>query len=159
VTWNSHVAWPFGAQWIFERQNDAFVQVAHRQARDPYYVWTKFIGALLDGDVPAMRRVATERAVSDGLALGITDRRITPLRLTATADLLRREHMSWEQLPVAIRTAAPAGPVSGTFSQYDARGRTLLEAVASFDRAGDGWVITSLRQVMSLDPWGPQVIP
>lgn len=159
VTWNSHAAWPSGAQWILERRGERFVVAAHRQALDPYYVWAAFIGALLEADAVAMARFATTEAVSDGAALGITDRWITPLKLEAPADFLEREHMSWKALPVAIRAAAPNGPVWGTFSQQDDRGRTLFEAGVRFDRAGDGWTIATVRRVRSMDSWWADLVP
>lgn len=159
LTWNSHPAWPGGAQWILERQRDRFVVAAHRQSLDPDYVWTAFIGALLDGDQVAMSRLATPKAVNDGLALGITYPWITPLQLEAPADFLHRVRMSWDALPALLRTAAPDGPVWGSFSQSDYRGRTLVEARVRFDRAGDGWIISDLSRVRHTDLVAPRLIP
>lgn len=160
LTWNSHPAWPGGAQWILERRGDRFVVAAHRQTLDPDYVWTAFIGALLERDPVAMSRLATPGAVSDGLALGITYPWITPLQLEAPADFLHRVRMSWDALPAPLRTAAPDGPVWGSFTQSDYYGRTLVEVRVRFDRDRDGWIITDLSRVRPTDhPSGPQLTP
>lgn len=160
LTWNSHPAWPGGAQWILERRGDRVVVGAHRQTLDPDYVWTAFIGALLERDQVAMSRLATPEAVSDGLALGITHPWITSLQLEAPADFLHRVRMSWDALPALVRMASPDGPVWGSFTQSDDRGRTLVEARVRFDRDRDGWIITDLSRVRPTDhPSGPQLTP
>jgi hypothetical protein len=159
LTWSSHVAWPAGAQWILERRGESFVVAAHRQSLDPYYVWTAFIGALLERDQVAMSRLATPEAVSEGLALGITGRWITPLELEAPADFLDRVHLSWDSLPAHLRTAEPDGPVWGSFTQSDDRGRTLVEARVRLDRDREGWIITDLSRVRPMDSLAPRLIP
>jgi hypothetical protein len=65
----------------------------------------------------------------------------------------------WRELPSAIRTHGSIGSASGTFSHYDDRGRTLLQVEAAFERAGDGWIVSSVRRIWPAEPWEPQLIP
>lgn len=145
-TWGSHAAWPDGAQWLLERQGDAFVVVAQRQSRDPYWLTTGLVGALLTRDAVVMKRFATDDAVAEALALPPLDPRIY-VQLWASRDFLRDEHMSWSVLPDAVRTTPPAGPVWGSFVNYDDHTRTIHEVRLRFDRANDGWIITTVERI------------
>jgi hypothetical protein len=146
-TWGSHPTWPYGAQWLFERQGEAFVAVADRQSRDPYWLMTGFVGALFTRDETMMKRFATDEAVAAALDLPRLDRRIDGLQLWTGKDFLATEHMSWSALPDTVRTTAPAGPVWGTFVNYDDHTRTMHEVRLRFDREGDGWMITAVQRI------------
>lgn len=158
-TWNSHPAWPYGAQWLFERRGDSFVQVASRQTHDPYYLATGFYGALFDRDAARMMEFATADAVLQGLALPRPDRRTDPLVLLADRDFFDRELMSWSALPESVRTSAPAGPVWGLLRGYDDASASRSPVLLRFDRRGEGWVITDVRLMFVCEGCGPRLVP
>lgn len=157
--WGSHPSWPYGAQWLFERQGESFVEVAHRQSRDPEWVGTGFIGALRNRDADTMRRFATDDAVAQALALPTLDVRIAPLTLFTPGDFLERERMSWDVLPGSVRMIAPTGPVWGVLRDYDDHVRFIHQVVLRFDRVGDGWVVTDVDPISLCGYCEPRLTP
>src|SRR5439155_10092190 len=133
-TWMSHAAWPYGAQWLFERRDDSFALVASRQSRDPDWLMTGFVGALLDRDAATMKRFATDGAIAEALDLPGLDRRIDGLRLVADRDFSAKEQLSWSLLPDGVRTSPAQGPVYGYFTNYDYWVKTVVEVGMRFDR-------------------------
>ena len=158
-TWGSHPMWPYGAEWLFERRDDAFVAVAQRQSRDPYWLMTGLLGALFARDEAVMRRFATNGAVASALALPTLTQRIDGLQLWAERDFLQNEHLSWSALPASVRTTAPAGPVWGSFRNYDDQTRTVHEVRLRFDRDGEGWTITAVERVGPDSGDEPALVP
>ena len=148
-TWMSHPGWPWGAQWIFERRGDVFVQSEHRQSRDPEWLMTGFVGALFARDTATMKRFATDNAIAQALDLPALDRRIDGVHLIADKTFTSNEWLSWSALPDGLRATAATGPIFGWYMNYDSYVRPVIEVGIRFDRDGDGWVITAVRRVAS----------
>jgi hypothetical protein len=156
-TWMSHAGWPGGAQWIFERRGDVFVEVAERQSKDPEWLMTGFVGALFTRDATAMRRFATDGAIAQALDLPVLDRRIDGITLAAGRDFTANEQLHWAALPAGVRATSVDGPTFGYFMNYDAYVRPVTEVGMRFDRAGDGWIITSLVRLPHGDNSSPEL--
>lgn len=158
VTWNSHAGWPGGAQWLFERRGSSFALVARRQARDPEYVESAFIGALIARDPSTMRGFATEAVVATALALPQAIRFNGAVGALAGRDLLERERMSWDALPDGVRAAPPSGPAWGTLPVFEGPSE-LQNILVRFDRDSDGWIITELAGESSPSPADDLLVP
>jgi hypothetical protein len=143
-TWMSHPGWPGGAQWMFERRGDVFVEVAERQSKDPEWLMTGFVGALFARDTSTMRRFATDGAIAEALDLPVLDRRIDGIKLAASRDFTANEQLAWTALPESSRAKPANGPTFGYFMNYDVQVRPVTEVGMRFDRDGDGWIITGL---------------
>jgi hypothetical protein len=141
--WNSHSGWPGGAQWLFERRDGSFALVARRQAHDPEYVASGFIGALIARDPMAMRLFASPTAVAEALALP-AGRYNGAVGVFLGPDFIQRERISWVALPESMRTVPPTGPAWGPFPVSEERPDSS-DILLRFERGDDGWIITDLE--------------
>ncbi len=141
LAWTGNCCLPSNHQWLYERNDSAFVLTAERDIPDPYITMNIFFGALLSDQPEVAERwlakVAAPAAVSAARQVGFA----TAPQLIynpALPEIQEIESRHWDLLPPEVNGPAP--------------GRRTLKVLVgppgaelTLERQAEGWRVTGVR--------------
>jgi hypothetical protein len=154
--WPSNCCLPGGHEWLFERQGSTFAAIDERQAVDPYFALSAFIGGASVRDPAFMRDVGTDPAIRQALD-GVPMDAYHTMAPSGLYAITREELMSWDAIPSSVRAPRPVGPIYESSYVLNARYQPETSVIFQLDRDAAGWRVIAVfsEDLIVRRPHGP----